>query len=263
MTGHAERYRPGSTLYDCCVNLVPFDITTSDLPPSAPAGASPTSAWSIFNAGWYLIRRQNLCMVLNMKFVACWGSQPRTGGGCDVEAGVPLLHDPLLAQELVGDLIHLRGRRCKGSRGGNNSSEIAMMRQILGSHEADAVCIGLVQQNAQHARRMRPHTQTEPLCRFASAGQTPSESLSTGSTSTGSLRAVGRHLRHEAGVGVHDERPQALAAAHARDAESVLPALLHVHVQPVRRHVVVVPAQFRWTCFMLLALVGISNVDPH
>ena len=25
------------TLYDCCVNFVPFDITTSDLPPSAPA----------------------------------------------------------------------------------------------------------------------------------------------------------------------------------------------------------------------------------
>ena len=33
-----------------------------------------------------------------------------TSNSCDVEASVPLLHDPFLAQELAGDLVRLHGK---------------------------------------------------------------------------------------------------------------------------------------------------------
>jgi len=80
----------------------------------------------------------------------------RTGGGSDVEAGVPLLHDPLLAQELVRDLVHLRGRRCRG-REGTISSVASTARQVfqVGSLKSEREVHRLDLEEAQHARRMR------------------------------------------------------------------------------------------------------------
>lgn len=49
-------------------------------------------------------------------------------------------------------------------------------------------------------------------------------------------------LRGEARACIHDDSPQVSGAAHAGDVQAVCNAFLHMHVQPMAAHIVVIPA---------------------
>lgn len=155
----------------------------------------------------------------------------------DVEALVPLLHDPVLGQEgALRHAVHLRRDRRYGT-GQDGSARVwgGSGGERVGWGAAGGPGAGL---RPRAAGRRRRHTAQ----RRPALGALPTTHSTHRPQYTPATLHARPHLLREAGACVHDDGPQVAAGADRGDGQPVVKALADVHVQPVVAHVVVVAA---------------------
>ena len=149
---------------------------------------------------------------------------PPAGPTCDVEALVPLLHDPVLGKE--GALCHAVHLRYGGGTAAGRTRRWARGRgRRFGGAASPSTPPRAMNSPPQPApARPQPPPARPPPHRFEPCRQPHA------------------HLLREACACIHDDGPQVAAGADGGDVEAVVKALGHVHVQAVVAHVVVVAA---------------------